>query len=97
MGTDSSVMSEEDLLYGDLDDDKPAAASGKQQTVPYTTGDAPPGSSLVDQVQALQEQVKQLQLENETLKRNMGTLYRTAVAEIKRKDAEIERLQDGQG
>lgn len=35
-----------------------------------------------------------LKEENESLKRNMGTLYRTAKAELKRKDERITRLQD---
>ena len=35
-----------------------------------------------------------LKEENESLKRNMGTLYRTAKVELKRKDERITRLQD---
>lgn len=45
-------------------------------------------------VAGLQKQMQILKEENESLKRNMGTLYRTAKAELKRKDERITRLQD---
>jgi cell division protein FtsB len=48
---------------------------------------------LAEEVSYLQEKVNLLETENENLQRNMGTLYRTAVAELARKDAEITRLQ----
>lgn len=79
-------QSEEDL-YGDLSNTKPAAAkpdsSRKRKANP---------NSLIDQVGLLENKVESLGKENETLRRNMGTLYRTAKSEIERKDAEIERL-----
>ena len=40
----------------------------------------------------LKERIRMLEEENRILKRNMGTLYRTAVAEIRRKDEQINRL-----
>jgi len=49
--------------------------------------------SLVDEVDDLQQRLKAIEEENAILKRNMGTLYRTALSEIERKEAEIERLQ----
>jgi hypothetical protein len=49
--------------------------------------------SLVEEVQDLQGRVETLERENSVLRRNMGTLYRTAVAELGRKDAQIEELQ----
>ena len=49
--------------------------------------------SLVEEVDVLQQHVTELHAENETLKRNMGTLYRTAVAELARKDKQIAHLQ----
>jgi predicted RNase H-like nuclease (RuvC/YqgF family) len=49
--------------------------------------------SLVDEVQDLQGRVEALERENSVLRRNMGTLYRTAIAELGRKDAQIEELQ----
>mmetsp|Transcript_15008 Transcript_15008/g.41515 ORF Transcript_15008/g.41515 Transcript_15008/m.41515 type:complete len:147 (+) Transcript_15008:55-495(+) len=52
----------------------------------------PPVRSLVEEVEYLQQRVESLQDENTILKRNMGTLYRTAQAEIRRKDEELERL-----
>jgi hypothetical protein len=49
--------------------------------------------SLTDQVIDLQQTVKRLQTENETLKRNMGTLFRTATAELARKDRQPQQVQ----
>lgn len=72
---------EEEDLYGDLTDSKIAAKKS--------------GPSLdSQQVQELQQELVKLKQENETLKRNMGTLFRTARAEIKRKDAKIESLME---
>lgn len=68
------------------------------QTSQSTTGLRPSGlrpssshhpKSLTDQVQELQATVERLQAENETLKRNMGTLFRTATAELARKDRQL--------
>jgi hypothetical protein len=98
LNADESDMSDEDL-YNDLDDS--AIASTNTTTLKKSACAAPSereGSSsrpksLVEEVAALQQQLTQSMDENESLKRNMGILYRTAVAEIKRKDEEIERLQ----
>jgi len=46
--------------------------------------------SLTDQVLELQERVQRLEQENATLKRNMGTLFRTATAELARKDRQLQ-------
>jgi hypothetical protein len=43
-------------------------------------------TSLVEEVEILQKRVRELEEENMTLKRNMGILYRTALAELSRKD-----------
>lgn len=75
---------DEDLdLYGDLQDTKPAPAVKSR----------PPliDSQKLDELKIELEKVRQ---ENETLKRNMGTLFRTARAEIQRKDAKIEDLME---
>jgi hypothetical protein len=53
----------------------------------------PPKHSLTAHVETLTATVQQLSTENETLKRNMGILFRTARAEIQRKDDQIQRLQ----
>lgn len=42
----------------------------------------------------MQKKIDTLKAENEALKRNMGTLYRTAKAELARKDDRIATLQD---
>jgi vacuolar-type H+-ATPase subunit I/STV1 len=49
--------------------------------------------SLVDELKELEERVGFLEKEKQTLKRNMGALYRTAVAELQRKDDQIQELQ----
>ena len=101
MATTSSseeVLYDDDmLLYGDLSDTKPAAVSKpalsslskKRKSV-----DLEEESDVIgdEAMQALQKQVEDLAEENRRLRRNIGTLYRTAKAEIKRKDDEIARL-----
>ena len=96
---------QEEDLYGDLSDTKPAAALNPtthpiQPQKPSASSSSSkhhhqqqqhPGS-LSTQVEVLQKQVERLQKENDTLRRNMGTLYRTAKSEIQRKDTEIESL-----
>ena len=72
----------DDDLYGDLDQIELEQSKPKSTTI----------IQLENQVNDLQALVELLKQENETLKRNMGTLYRTARSEIRRKDAEIESL-----
>ena len=72
----------EDDLYVDLDQVHLEQAKPKSTTT----------LELEKQVRDLQALVDALKLENETLKRNMGTLFRTARSEIQRKDAEIEAM-----
>jgi len=86
---------EEVDLYDDLGDTKPA--HGSTGTATFTSSSAKTKKStgpksFVDQVSELEKQVQKLVKENDQLKRNMGTLYRTAKHEIQRKDAEIESL-----
>lgn len=75
-------MSDEEDLYGDLGDAKIAAPK------------KPPPYIDTTKLEELQGEVDKLRQENETLKRNIGTLFRTARAEIKRKNAKIEALED---
>lgn len=99
-------MSDDDL-YDDLETDKKVAAEGRsseqqhagssenntkkrQRLMSSASSDRP--KSLTEEVDALQAKVGSLQRENSTLKRNIGILYRTAIAELKRKDAEIATL-----
>ena len=89
-------MSEKDDidLYDDLSHVKPASAISKQlaKTHGDTTSSQSTFVSLENQVKELEVEVIALKEENETLKRNMGVLFRTAKREIQRKDAEIEAL-----
>ena len=52
-------------------------------------GPAAATMNSIELVPILQDQVRQLQKENSTLKRNIGILYRTAITEIQRKDQQI--------
>ena len=73
-----------DDLYGDLED-AVAKQSEPGRSTSNTTVPASSADSSTD--------VAKLKAENETLKRNMGILYRTAKAELERKDKTIEMLQ----
>lgn len=53
-----------------------------------------PKDKHAHQVEELKRKVEKLQAENQVLKRNIGTLFRTARAEIRRKDSEIESLME---
>lgn len=75
---------DDDDLYNDLPDIKSAALKTK------TNNES--SLSLENQVKALEAELAVMKEENENLKRNIGTLFRTARAEIRRKDADIEAL-----
>jgi predicted RNase H-like nuclease (RuvC/YqgF family) len=76
---------------------RPSAQQQQQQQQPQPQQPQPQPhhklQSLPEQVEALQMRVVMLEKQNETLQRNIGTLYRTAVAELSRKDAQIAHLQ----
>lgn len=98
------MSDEEGDLYGDLLDTKPAApTSGIQKTSNALKSSASVTSartntsenrplSLVDQLKLMEERIAFLEQENLQLKRNIGTLYRTAKREISRKDNHISRM-----
>lgn len=75
------MSDEEGDLYGDLSNAKCAPPSAK-----------PPAKKSNEAEEELQRELEKLRQENETLKRNIGTLFRTARAEITRKDTKIEEL-----
>mmetsp|Transcript_20862 Transcript_20862/g.34481 ORF Transcript_20862/g.34481 Transcript_20862/m.34481 type:complete len:92 (+) Transcript_20862:305-580(+) len=74
-------------LYGDLDNVKMEKSSSSNSKPKSTTTVA-----LEKQIEELKARTMVSEKENETLKRNMGTLFRTARTEIERKDAEIASL-----
>jgi len=76
-------MEDDEDLYGDLEDTKCAPPVKSR----------PPSVDSV-KVEKLQKELDELRQENEILKRNMGTLFRTARVEVKRKDAKIESLME---
>lgn len=94
--------SENDDLYGDLDDTKLAVprtriestfSNEKSKHNTFILGEENVDYYDADYVKKLKAQIANLQNENETLKRNIGTLYRTAKAELARKDKELDSLR----
>lgn len=101
------MADESEDLYGDIDDSPvfpismtANTAQAAQLTAAGSTATTAKSAShprsLVEEVKFLQNKVSKLQKENEVLKRNMGILFRTATAEIQRKDKEILRLNSQQ-
>jgi hypothetical protein len=92
----------EDILYDDLMEAKVTSSSTSTPTpyhnksivsnVALSRNDYP--KSFTQQVEELKSQVDSIQSENQRLKRNIGTLFRTARSELQRKDAEIARLTE---
>jgi hypothetical protein len=100
MSMQNHQVDEEDL-YDDLDDIKAAPASTLPAVAANRTASSsdrtarPPGRASdanEQELVSLREKVKALERENQVLKRNIGTLFRTARNEIKRKDNQIHSL-----
>lgn len=87
--TPNNMSAEDDDLYGDL-----ATVTVKPATTSQLTFASKQSPVTPSEVGGLQQQVASLKEENETLRRNMGILYRTAKAELERKDKAIDRLQN---
>ena len=96
------MLTNDDDLYGDLDNTAVAKAASSQSSsqpsqhfAPKSVG-AAQNNLLMSQpeIAKLQQQVKSLKTENDTLQRNVGILYRTAKSELERKDRTIEQLQN---
>lgn len=89
--------SEEEYLYGDLLDTQRAAPKKRKITseINHHSCDNIPDNrerDTIGKVPVHNKEVEKLKEENQQLKRNIGTLYRTAKTELKRKDEEISRL-----
>lgn len=90
---------EEDDLYGDLT--QPTAQTQENQSSSTNKGcggvrqiRAIPFTHVNEEEMAkLQAELDALKNENKTLRRNIGTLYRTAQKELERKDARILALE----
>jgi hypothetical protein len=67
--------------------------NSNRRNMNYSSNNSNRPRSLVEEVDVLQQRVAELQAENETLQRNMGTLYRTAMSELARKDKQLASLQ----
>lgn len=94
---DMSQHEEDDELYGDLNtikthtreiESQSKNASARQTHSIHST--TYPDEESMTKLQAEFEKMKK---ENETLRRNIGTLYRTAKMELERKDARISVLE----
>mmetsp|Transcript_717 Transcript_717/g.1190 ORF Transcript_717/g.1190 Transcript_717/m.1190 type:complete len:92 (-) Transcript_717:155-430(-) len=83
----------EDDLYGDLNLAAAKSVPRKQTASPFEPT-ASSTSPSYPEIVKLQQQIKTLEAENETLKKNMGILYRTAKSELDRKDRRIDELQN---
>jgi hypothetical protein len=81
-------MEEDDELYGDLSATTLPPPSVARDSKRQEEQQQPPCPNSTPSNHMLQE----LSEENQRLKRNIGTLYRTAKAELKRKNDEIKRL-----
>jgi len=97
-------MSNDDItnddLYGDLETTKLATdkdsksrvserLSQEFQSRPFILGEKNVDYFDADYVNQLQKQIDDLKNENETLKRNIGTMYRTAKVELARRETEL--------
>ena len=95
------MASNEDDLYGDLDDAvaKPLPPSKQPHTSMASTSkmmSPSPQQPMMSQpeIAKLQQQIKSLKEENDILKKNIGILYRTSKSELERKDRSIDQLQN---
>lgn len=97
--TMSNKFNEEndDELYGDLDivtSVTKSTASSKKKIKTALTGEEGVDYYEASVVEKLRKELEESQRANSTLKRNIAILYRTAKAEIERKDATLQSLQD---
>lgn len=81
-------MSSYDDFYNDLEDPAPSSKAPPSTSAPSLSASAAPASS------SSSSSAGALANENAILKKNISILFRTAKAELRRKDAEILRLQD---
>jgi hypothetical protein len=91
-----------DDLYGDLDGtvakptQQPITSTQLPNTSVTSAAAAEESSAPINHTNQskLQQQLYATRAENEELKKNMGILYRTAKAELERKDRTIDTLQN---
>mmetsp|Transcript_30001 Transcript_30001/g.51044 ORF Transcript_30001/g.51044 Transcript_30001/m.51044 type:complete len:98 (-) Transcript_30001:75-368(-) len=90
------MAANDDDLYGDLDDTvaKPITSSSNTSQTSRAPPTMPMTMMAPPEIAQLQQQIKSLKAENETLKKNIGILYRTAKSELERKDRTIDQLQN---
>ena len=85
----------DDDLYGDLD---AAVDNAENARLKESLADADKETRAVkERLAEAEKEVARLRAANETLERNISVLFNTALAEIGRKDREIERLQRSAG
>ena len=88
---------DDDDLYGDLNTTKTSTSENQSQSKKASARKMHDihSTAYVDEeaMTKLQAEFEKIKKENETLKRNIGTLYRTAKMELERKDARISVLE----
>lgn len=88
------MSSELDLLYGDLDAQPIPAAGESQQELKETVASLRAQvSELEARSEAAAKERDEARKQNTALKRNISCLWKTAKAEVDRKDASIARLR----
>ena len=87
----------DDDLYGDLEHTvakpQPKTTANAPVSTPFSTSSLPNNTSP-SEISQMQQQIQSLKEERDTLQKNIGILYRTAKAELQRKDRTINQLQD---
>ena len=87
----------DDDLYGDLEHTvakpQPKTTANAPVSTSFSTSSLPDNKSPSEILQ-MQRQIQSLKEERDTLQKNIGILYRTAKAELQRKDRTINQLQD---
>lgn len=81
------------LNDGAADDGVASSSSASMAHLPSSRTNNSKTLSITDELEQAKLKISKLENENQILKRNIGTLYRTATNEIKRKDDQISRLR----
>merc|ERR1719491_69380 len=93
-----SQTEENDDLYGDLNITKDEASGNSSASKKNSVKEIPAIHSILhldkEVMEKLKAELTMVKKENETLRRNIGTLYRTAKMELERKDTRILGLEE---
>ena len=86
----------DDDLYGDLEHTvaKPQPKTTANTPISTSFSTSLPDNKSPSEISQMQQQIQSLKEERDILQKNIGILYRTAKAELQRKDRTINQLQD---